>query len=80
MANAMEQALLLTGDMADLRSLRKHEVFHSLKKDLALESPLIRSFILKMITVSFVVVVVFLNHCTFFLERLFKLPIELRSW
>ena len=39
-ANAVEQALLLPVDMADLRSMRKHEVFLSLKRDLAMASPL----------------------------------------
>ena len=37
-ADAVEQALLLPEDMADLRSLRKHKVFLSLKRDLALVS------------------------------------------
>ena len=37
-ADATEQALLLLADMADLREMRKHEVFLSLKKDLALVS------------------------------------------
>ena len=37
--NAMEQSLLLSNDMADLKSMRKHEVFLSLKRDLALVSP-----------------------------------------
>ena len=37
-ANTVEQMLLLPGDMANLRSMRKHEVFLSLKKDLALVS------------------------------------------
>ena len=37
-ADAVEQALLLPEDMADLRSLRKHEVFLSLKRDLTLVS------------------------------------------
>ena len=36
MADAVEQVLLLPKDMADLRSIRKHKVFLSLKKDLAL--------------------------------------------
>lgn len=40
MANTMEQALLLPTDMADLRSMRKHEVFLSLKTDLAMVSSL----------------------------------------
>ena len=34
-ANVVEQALLLPGDMANLRTMRKHEVFFSLKRDLA---------------------------------------------
>ena len=37
-ADAVEQALLLPKDMADLRSLRKHKVFLSLKRDLTLVS------------------------------------------
>ena len=37
-ANVVEQALLLLEDMANLRSLRKYEVFLSLKRDLALVS------------------------------------------
>ena len=37
-ANALEQALLLPGDIADLRFMKKHEVFLTLKKDLALVS------------------------------------------
>jgi len=39
-ANSVEQALLLPKDMVDLKSIRKHEVFLSLKRDLALVSPL----------------------------------------
>ena len=39
MANAVEQALLLPTNMADLRSMRKHEVFLSLKRDLVMVSP-----------------------------------------
>ena len=35
-ANAMEQSLLLPKDMVDLRSIRKHEVFLGLKRDLAM--------------------------------------------
>ena len=37
-ADAVEQALLLPEDITDLRSLRKHEVFLSLKRDLTLVS------------------------------------------
>lgn len=39
-ANVVEQALLLSRDMVDLRSLRKHEVFLSLRRDLALVNSL----------------------------------------
>ena len=39
-ANVVEQALLLPTDMADLRSMRKHEVFLSLKRNLAMVRPL----------------------------------------
>ena len=37
-ANAIKQALLLPKDMVDLRTMKKHEVFHSLKRDLAMVS------------------------------------------
>ena len=36
--DAVEQSLLLHKDMADLRSMRKHEVFLGLKRDLAMVS------------------------------------------
>nr|POF11364.1 hypothetical protein CFP56_57284 [Quercus suber] len=35
-ANSVEQALLLPWDMAELQNLKKHEMFLSLKRDLAL--------------------------------------------
>ena len=38
MANTLEQPLLLPDDMADLRTMKKHEVFLTLKRDLALVS------------------------------------------
>ena len=38
-ADAVEQALLLLEDMVEWRSMRKHEVFLSLKRDFALVSP-----------------------------------------
>ena len=44
MANVMEQSLLLPTDMVDLKSMRKHEVFLSLKRDLAMVSPLVLVF------------------------------------
>ena len=37
-ADAVEQSLLLPKDMADLRSMRQHEVFLGLKRDLAMVS------------------------------------------
>ena len=36
MANALEQPLLLLDDMVYLRTMKKHEVFLTLKRDLAL--------------------------------------------
>ena len=39
-ADSVEQVLLLPRDMAKLRNLKKHEVFISLKRDLALVSSL----------------------------------------
>ena len=35
-ANSVEQALLLPRDIAELQNLKKHEMFLSLKRDLAL--------------------------------------------
>ena len=43
-ANVVEKTLLLPKDMADLRSMRKHEVFLGLKRDLAMVSFLIPFF------------------------------------
>ena len=39
-ADAVEQALLLPEDMAELRGMRRHEVFLSLKRYLAMVRPL----------------------------------------
>jgi len=36
--DVVEQSLLLPKDMADLKSIRKHEVFLRLKRDLAMVS------------------------------------------
>ena len=38
MANALEQPLLLLQDMAELRTLKRHKVFLTLKRDLAMVS------------------------------------------
>ena len=40
-ANTVEQSLLLPIDMADLRFIRKHEVFLNLKRDFTMVSPLV---------------------------------------
>ena len=42
--DVVEQALLLPGNMADLKSMRKHIVFLNLKRDLAMVSPSTNSF------------------------------------
>ena len=49
-ANAIEQALLLLADMADLRGMRNHEMFLNFKRDLALVSPSTNFLTLKVIT------------------------------
>ena len=38
MVDAVEQSLLLPKDMVDLRSMRQHEIFLKLKRDLAMVS------------------------------------------
>ena len=56
-ADAVEQALLLPRDMVDLRTMRKHEVFLTLKRDLDLVSPLttfLFPFIIAIISFIFV--------------------------
>jgi len=60
----MEHALLLLGDMADLRSMKKHEMFLSLKRDLALVSVFIIVFFLLFIYFYFTlkVLIVFFYH------------------
>ena len=42
--DVVEQVLLLLADMANLKSIRKQEVFLSLKRDLAMVSPSTNSF------------------------------------
>ena len=69
--DAVEQALLLPEDMDDLRSMRKHEVFLSLKRDLSLVSSLLFFFI-------FILILVFSNLHIYFFERLSNLHIGSR--
>ena len=66
MADAMEQALLLLEDMADLRSMRKHEVFLSLKRDLALVSSLTALFFF----FFFLILILVFSNLHIFFERL----------
>ena len=54
MADAVEQALLLPRDMANLRTMKKYKVFLSLKRDLVLIN---FYFIFFLIAIS--------NHCIF---------------
>ena len=60
-ANAVEQALLLPRDMADLRSMKKHEVFLSFKRNLALIS-------LSIVFLLFKVAIAFSNRYTLSLK------------
>ena len=60
-ANAVEQALLLPRDMANLRSMKKQEVFLSFKRNLALVS-------LSIVFLLFKVAIAFSNHHTLSLK------------
>ena len=71
-ANAVEQALLLPTDIANLRSMRKYEVFLNLKRDLAMVSPLT--------PISPFSSPFFFYKCISFFDRLFKLPLGQRIW
>lgn len=51
-ANALEKPLLLLDDMADLRIMKKHKVFLTLKRDLALVSSSLFFFLLSIPVVS----------------------------
>lgn len=58
--DALEQALLLLRDMIQLRSIRKHEVFLSLKRELAMVS------LLTDLSFLFMNTLVLFNICFFF--------------
>ena len=65
-ADAVEQALL-PEDMADLRSMRKHEVFLSLKRDLALVSSLTTLSLSLLLFFILILIFIFSNlHISFF--------------
>ena len=66
-ADVVEQALLLPEDMADLRSMRKHEVFLSLKRDLALVSSLTTLSLSLLLFFILILIFIFSNlHISFF--------------
>ena len=52
-ANAVEHSLLLPKDMPDLRSMRQHEVFLGLKRDLAMVSQFLFLFYIYILIVLF---------------------------
>ena len=66
--DAVKKALLLLKDMVDLRTLKKHKVFPSLKKDLA------------MVSLSSYVFFFFFYSLPSFLYRLFQPLSEPRNW
>lgn len=66
-ADAMEQALLLLGDMVELRSMRRHEVFLSLKRYLAMVWFYLTFFIF------FFFFVLYLTYYYFFIQPTFLL-------
>ena len=77
-ADAVKQALLLPEDMVEWRSMRKHEVFLSLKRDFALVSPSSFSYYPSnslFYTCTYILLMIFF----FFFKGLSRLPIELRK-
>ena len=72
MADAVEQALLLPEDMAELQSMKRHEVFLSLKMYLAMVCPLLSSFF-SFLFLYYLPFFLFLIYVSF-LGRLFKPP------
>ena len=63
-ANKLEQPLLLPQDMADLRTLKKHEVFLTLKRDLAMVCTSIY-FLYTYTYILFIIVVMYLYYYFF---------------
>ena len=59
-AGVVEQALLLPGDMAELRSMRRHEVFLSLKSYLAMVCLLLDPFFFSFSFISLIGLLIFL--------------------
>ena len=74
MADAVEQALLLLEDMAELQSMKRHEIFLSLKRYLAMVCLLLDLFFLFLLhSFNCFPHFPFLNSVSFF-GRLFKPP------
>jgi len=82
-ADAVEQALILPGDIVDLRTMKRHEVFLGLKRDLAIVSLSRRAPLLLLFYYIYIYIYLFifcLCSLLYFLCRLFKLFLGLRSW
>ena len=77
MANAIEQALLLPIDMANLGGMRSHEVFLSLKRDFALVSLLTNLFLLCFALYIYIYICTqgYTNVLTFLLLYIISLPL-----
>ena len=60
MADAVEQALLLPKDMAELRSMRRHEVFLSLKRYLVMVCLLLDPFFFSFSLIPLIALLTFL--------------------
>ena len=59
-ADAVEQALLLPEDMAELQSIRRHEVFFSLKRYLAMVTLLLDPFFFSFSLIPIIALLTFL--------------------
>ena len=81
-ANALEHPLLLPDNMVDLRTMKEHEVFLTLKRDLALVSFSFSLLFFFFFLFFFLSVSIISTHSLFFffLQRQFKLRIWPRNW
>ena len=78
-ADAVEQALILPDDTVDLRTMKRHEVFLGLKRDLTIVS-LSRRAPLLLLFYYIYIFIFCLCSLLYFLCRLFKLFLGLKSW
>jgi len=79
-ANAMEQPLLLPKDMADLRSVRKYEVFLGLKRDLAMVSFFLFKFFFTLLLFFSIIYLFIFLIVLLLLSKPFKPLLGLRRW